>query len=515
MEAYTVSGWGSIATPPTIQTISPASVAVNTVTTQVVTVTGAFFDAQTTVQLQGADNTLYDVTDFTFTNSVSIGFKMGTLASGQVANRPFKVVVTNGAGLTATSAATLNVGGVTWTSPAAGATLVTFNTLSSVTNTELAATDDLGGSGVTFSVPATNLPSSLSLNGSTGAISGTIGAVGTTTVTFRATDNVSGAFAERDFDIVGLTELYSFSPNPFTFTNAGVTGRTGPTLSQLTTVYTPTWTGYTSNLNVTAGIQEWTVPTDGLYEIEAAGSSTGSASYSSSIYYGGYGAIMRGTFALSSGDIIKILVGQMGEVGNHIYDSAGTISGGGGGTFVIKTPYNSTGSILVIAGGGGGSSGYSNRGSSFVIGKDANTGTAGIQGGDPPGYAGGLGGTSGSGGFDSVGGAGAGFSGDGATPSGTPAGDSAQSFTDASYPGRGGRNGRSWGGAEIYGGFGGGGGGGGLAGGGGGGYSGGGCGHWSDRGQGGGGGSYNSGTSQSNTIRTVRDQHGYVKITQL
>jgi hypothetical protein len=71
----------------------------------------------------------------------------------------------------------------------------------------------------------------------------------------------------------------------------------------------------------------------------------------------------------------------------------------------------------------------------------------------------------------------------------------AQSFTNGA---RGGGNARSWGGTEIYGGFGGGGGGGGLSAGGGGGYSGGGPGTWSSPQQGGGGGSYNNGTSAVN-----------------
>ena len=224
MESYTASGWGSIATPPTIQTISPASVAVADVTTQVFTVTGTFFDAQSAIKLQGADNTLYDTTDFVFTNSGSIGFKMGTLATGQAANRPFKVVVTNGAGLIVTSTATIGFTPI-WTSPAAGATLATFATNASANNTELAATDDVGGSAVTFPVPAANLPSGLTLNGSTGAITGTIGAAGTTSVTFRATDNASGTFAERTFSIVGA--LVPIGQQ--TFTTPGTTTWVAPT----------------------------------------------------------------------------------------------------------------------------------------------------------------------------------------------------------------------------------------------------------------------------------------------
>ena len=348
MEAYTGSGWGSIATPPTIQTFSPTSVAVADVNTQVFAVTGAFFDAQTTIQLQGADATLYDVTDFTFTSSGSIGFKMGTLATGQVANRPYKVVVTNGAGLSGTSTATIGLGaGVSWTSPAAGATLATFLTGTAANNTELAATDDLGGSGVIFSVPANNLPSPLTLNGSTGAITGTIGAVGTTSVTFRVTDTVSGATLDRTFSIVGVDGLYPFGSS-FTFTNASATGHTGPTLTNLTDEYTPAWTDNTNFLNVSGGIQEWTVPETGSYTIKAAGAS---GEYRDSTYKGGRGRIVHKTFTLTKGEIIKILVGQ---TGTSSLPGNGT---GGGGTFVMRTPYNSTASAMVVAGGGGGLNG--------------------------------------------------------------------------------------------------------------------------------------------------------------
>jgi hypothetical protein len=346
MEGYTATGWGSIATPPTIQTISPTSVAFVSVTTQVFTVTGAFFDAQSTLQLLGGDNTLYVVTDFVFTNSGSIGFKMGTLASGQAANRPYKVVVTNGAGLSVTSTTTIGFTGLSWTSPAAGATLATFNTSVSANNTELAATDDVGGSGVTFSVPAFNLPSGLSLNGSTGAITGIIGAAGTTSVTFRVTDNVSGATLDRTFSIVGAAELYPFSTH--TFTNAGVTGRTGPTITDLTDTYTPAWTDNTNYLNVTnQGIQEWTVPKTGTYEIEVYGARGRGCIATYDTGYYGKGARMKGRFSLTKSQIVKIVVGQEGILGGLNENNYG--GGGGGGSFVFTgtTP-------LIIAGGGGG-----------------------------------------------------------------------------------------------------------------------------------------------------------------
>jgi hypothetical protein len=483
MEAYTASGWGSIATPPSIQTISPASVAVADVTTQVFTVGGAFFDAQTTIQLQGSDSTKYDVTDFVFTNSGSIGFKMGTLASGQAANRPYNVVVTNGAGLSVPSAATIGFTPI-WTSPAAGATLSTFDTTASVTNTELAATDDVGGSGVTYSVPAANLPSGLTLNPTTGAITGTIGAAGTTSVTFRVTDNVSGALAERTFSIVGVAPLYTFTTH--TFTNVGRYGRTGPTLSELHnsssgygTTGTTTWVGNSSHFGVTTtGIQKWTVPKTGSYTIAAYGSG------SRAVNDGGYGARITGTCTLTKGEIIYILVGQ-----TSINATNSSNHGGGGGTFVVRTPYNNNSSIIVIAGGGGGAHGYGTRvtGNASLT-TTGNTGHLNVAGGTNGGA-----GTSGASNNQ-----GAGFVG------GSPG--LASSFTSGGLGG-------SHGGGD--GGFGGGGRHGNSHGGGGGGYSGGGGGKANPY-VGGGGGSYKATfftvTSEDNT---VHDGPGSVTITQL
>jgi len=357
MEAYTVSGWGSIATPPTIQTFSPASVAVADVTTQVFTVTGAFFDAQTTIQLQGADNTLYDVTDFTFTNSGSIGFKMGTLASGQAANRPFKVVATNGADLTATSTAMIGFTGLSWTSPAAGATLATFSTLSSANNTELAATDDVGGTNRTFSVVSANLPSPLALNTSTGAITGIITAVGTTSVTFRITDNVTGTTLDRTFSIVGMDGLFAFTSH--TFTRAAGDVRFGPTFDQMKTAYNSTvWYNTTAWFNQVSGkqgFQLWTVPKTGTYRITAKGAqggrTDGLGTYNNSP---GNGAHISADIALMGGTKIVIIVGQAGEypIGNSKSISS---AGGGGATWILKENFTTANDqVYMVAGGGAG-----------------------------------------------------------------------------------------------------------------------------------------------------------------
>ena len=54
---------------------------------------------------------------------------------------------------------------------------------------------------------------------------------------------------------------------------------------------------------------------------------------------------MIGTFRLSKGETIQILVGQQGGINRH-----GGSSGGGGGTFVVRA----SNTPMIIAGGGGG-----------------------------------------------------------------------------------------------------------------------------------------------------------------
>ena len=493
MEAYTGSGWGALATPPSIVSISPASVAVADTATQVFTVSGASFDSGLAINLVGADGTNYEVVDSTFVNAATTTFKMGDLSSAtaQLANRPYTVKITGGSGLATISFQTIGLSGA-WTSPAAGATL-SFCTTTSVSHT-LAGTDAVGGTtGRTFAVaPGSALPGGLSLNASSGAITGVIAADGTTSVTFRVVDTPSQAFVERTFSIVGTSELYAFTSH--TFTNAGAMGRTGPTITEITTAYTPEWTDYTSNLNVTGGIQEWKVPETGTYQIEAFGAAGG---YTSKQNPGGRGARMQGNFTLTQGSIVKILCGQRGYNNSSAKDA-----GGGGGTFVFDQ--NAQTPILVAGGGGGG--GAAQVTSTTIV--DASITTSGKNG-----YGGAVGGTSGSGGGQGHGASGAGYQGNGAMPTSI----SGTNFTVANSYINGGVGGTSPNAnPNIEGGFGGGAGGHGydyIGSGGGGGYSGGGG---TNQGWGGaGGGSYNGGSSPVNTVGGDIGGHGKVIMTKL
>lgn len=152
----------------------------------------------------------------------------------------------------------------------------------------------------------------------------------------------------------GSLTLYAQWTLVYTFTNAGATGRYGPTQSQVTSAYssTPLAGEVTSTTNNgTPGIQKWVVPTTGTYRIEGYGAQGAvfDATY-------GRGALMMGDFALTQGDTLWILVGQEGSANG--LESYGH-GGGGGGTFVaIGSGTLSTTTPLLAAGGGGAAGDY-------------------------------------------------------------------------------------------------------------------------------------------------------------
>ena len=283
----------------------------------------------------------------------------------------------------------------------------------------------------------------------------------------------------------------------YTFTNAGATGNVGPTQSQINLSYINTSLEGSVTI-ATQGFQEWTVPATGNYIIEAFGASGGSSSNSNRL--GGKGAKIKGTFSLTEGTILKLVVGQEGTEGTY---SGNKDYGGGGGTFVMQPPYNNTSALLIAAGGGGGAAGSLST-SGNLLGIDASSTQTGMSGASNNG---GIGGSNGSGGAVSSGnaGAGAGFLANGG---GSMTNAQGKTITNGALGGYNNLN-------SGIGGFGGGGGGWhyGGHGGGGGGFSGGGTGGNGYYG-GGGGGSYNSGIDQDN-ISGLNTGHGKIIITLL
>ena len=307
----------------------------------------------------------------------------------------------------------------------------------------------------------------------------------TVNVTLTVTD--SNGCASTASQTVRITNCPPIGSNTVTFNNTS-TGRAGT-------------------------IQTWTVPAGVCnIQIEAWGAKGGGS-------LGGNGAYLKGEFSVTPGEVLNILVGQMGGVTSQ---GINYCAGGGGGTFVYR---NATDPFPLMAAAGGG--GQAEEGPCQVAGSGGvGSGTALTTNNNTTvtNGAGGTNGNGGSGGPDvpgaysfSTGGGGCGWLTNGQ-----------DGLNLRNPPGIGGQAPRNGGIGGLFthnsgytgadGGFGGGGGGSDNtgAGGGGGGWNGGGGGgdyigscQW---GAGGGGGSFNGGSNQVNQSG-VRNTHGRVIIT--
>jgi len=408
MEQYTVLGWRTMdAGRPIIESISPTTF--NGLAGTTITVTGHDFEATTTLRCVGQDGTVYTPGSSSFVSSQSMTFATPALT---VANEPYTIRATNPNGLMFNFDDALDAGGVpTWTT--AAGSLGSISESATGTHFTLAATDPEGGA-VTYAVTTGALPSGLSLNASTGAISGDPVDVGTdTTTNFSVTASDPAANGnERAFSITvndnqapvwstaagSIGSIYDLSRSTFsvtvvatdpdadTITYSVVSGAlpTGMSLASATgvingtanaetvdTTYTFTIRASDGSLNTdrvftltvkapvvstysaTGSVQTFTVPA-GVTTVkgEVWGSGGGTS--------GGGCGYANGTFTVAPTDVLNITVagavsGGTGAVGGGSSMSGGNGSqGGGGGTGIWTGAVNNTAYIALVGGGGGG-----------------------------------------------------------------------------------------------------------------------------------------------------------------
>jgi len=204
-ETFTSSSWGSIASPPAIASISPTTFGGGI--GEEFTINGSLFDSGSTVVFKGADSTEYAAATVTFVSSIQL--KVTNATTLPIANEPYKVIVTSGAGFSTTSTSTIDAGSVPAFTTAAGQLVsVDWNTAIS---TAVVATDP-DTSIASYSIVSGSLPPSVTLNTTTGAITGTTTAQTVTTYTFdvQATDT-GGNTNTRQFSIQILS-VSSFDP---------------------------------------------------------------------------------------------------------------------------------------------------------------------------------------------------------------------------------------------------------------------------------------------------------------
>lgn len=190
-EYYDGSAFKSIDSPPTITSISPTTIP-DSSTSTTITINGNNFSTSPTIVAVGADNSTISPSS---TNRIS-GSQITAVFNGTSfsdAQEDYGIKITNTSGLTFTLSSALAVNATPAFTIASG-TLGSYPEQSAMSKT-VTATDDEGQS-LTFAVASGSLPSGLSLNTSTGVISGTPSAITSDTTsnfTLSVTDGTGTA----------------------------------------------------------------------------------------------------------------------------------------------------------------------------------------------------------------------------------------------------------------------------------------------------------------------------------
>ena len=335
MEYYTGTEWKSIDAPPTVTSVTPASFDTQGDT---ITVSGSNFQSGITAKLVGNDGTVYNAATVTRNSSSEVTFDI--TAAMVTDNDPFQVAVTNTSGLSGTYDSIYYATNPVWTT-SAGSLGTYYNYNRTGLSYQVTATSADADDTITYAITSGALPSGLSLNTSTGAITGDGASVGSsTTYTFEITATATGE---------GSTT--NTTARTFTLTNGGY----------VVTSYTSTGSGtFTVPSGVTA--------VDVL--VVAGGGGGGRAGGG-----GAGGLIYRPAYPVTPGGSVSYTLGDGGpgesadnDTGkangqNSVFGNL-TAQGGGFGGHSYPSPQTSSGNPGGSGGGGGFNDGAFNPGGS-------------------------------------------------------------------------------------------------------------------------------------------------------
>ncbi len=217
LEIHNGTGWASVGiVAPTVSSIAIAGGLSVFVPGggETITVTGGNFSSVPSIILISSDGTEFAATSETFVSTTTMTFVTPNVSSKGPGQYDLKL--TNPDGGTVTKADFMTASGVPVWTTAAG-TIVDQNEGTSV-NFTLVANDSDGTNTITYAVTTGSLPSGISLNASTGVISGTLPTVSAdvnTNFTVTATDNESQTTARaftittRDIYVMGSSSLFN------------------------------------------------------------------------------------------------------------------------------------------------------------------------------------------------------------------------------------------------------------------------------------------------------------------
>lgn len=201
-EYYDGTNFKSIDAPPTVTAVSPLEVESDVGGNVTFTITGTNFGVGAVAKFIGSDATEITASSTTVTNSTTISAVIAK-SSFVNAKEPYDVKIINGSGLSATLDNQISVDVSPVWSTASG-TLATISDANTGTHSTVSATD-ADGDTVSYSETGGTVltTAGLTLNSSTGAISGNPTDVGSsTTYSFNLRASAGGINVDRAFNII-------------------------------------------------------------------------------------------------------------------------------------------------------------------------------------------------------------------------------------------------------------------------------------------------------------------------